>query len=57
MENITGIDFPSMFENGIVKPLNLNSTSLLVPKNANVGIIPINETVSVWDFNLGDGDA
>ncbi|KAB8209411.1 beta-lactamase/transpeptidase-like protein [Aspergillus parasiticus] len=57
MENITGTDFPSMFENSIVKPLNLNSTSLVAPKNASVGIIPINETVSVWDFDLGDGDA
>ncbi|OGM45034.1 putative beta-lactamase [Aspergillus bombycis] len=57
MENITGIDFPSMFENSIVKPLNLNSTSLLVHKNANFGIIPINETTSLWDFDLGDGDA
>ncbi|KAE8143622.1 beta-lactamase/transpeptidase-like protein [Aspergillus pseudotamarii] len=57
MENITGTDFPSMFENSIVKPLSLNSTSLLVPKNANVGIIPLNQTASVWDFDLGDGDA
>lgn len=57
MENITGTDFPSMFQNSIVKPLNLNSTSLLAPGNASVGIIPVNETVSVWDFDLGDGDA
>ncbi|EIT74499.1 hypothetical protein AO1008_03977 [Aspergillus oryzae 100-8] len=57
MENISGTDFPSMFQNSIVKPLNLNSTSLLAPKNASVGIIPVNETVSVWDFDLGDGDA
>ncbi|KAE8313488.1 beta-lactamase/transpeptidase-like protein [Aspergillus transmontanensis] len=57
MENISGTDFPSMFENSIVKPLNLNSTSLVAPKNSSVGIIPINETVSVWDFDLGDGDA
>ncbi|KAE8361013.1 beta-lactamase/transpeptidase-like protein [Aspergillus caelatus] len=57
MENITGIDFLSMFENSIAQPLNLNSTSLFVPKNANVGIIPVNETASVWDFDLGDGDA
>ncbi|KAF5858114.1 hypothetical protein ETB97_004880 [Aspergillus alliaceus] len=40
MENITGLDFPSMFQN-----------------NPNFGIIPVNETVSVWNFDLGDGDA
>ncbi|KAE8381995.1 beta-lactamase/transpeptidase-like protein [Aspergillus bertholletiae] len=57
MEKITGMDFQSLFENSIIKPLNLNSTSLLTPKNASVGIIPVNKTVSVWDFDLGDGDA
>ncbi|KAE8389621.1 beta-lactamase/transpeptidase-like protein [Aspergillus alliaceus] len=57
MENITGLDFPSMFQNSIVKPLDLNSTSLLTPKDPNFEIIPVNETVSVWDFDLGDGDA
>ncbi|KNG89846.1 putative beta-lactamase [Aspergillus nomiae NRRL 13137] len=57
MENITGIEFASMFDDSIVKPLNLNSTSLLTPKNDNTGIIPVNATASLWDFNLGDGDA
>jgi CubicO group peptidase (beta-lactamase class C family) len=56
LEKITGKTFETMFEESIVDRLNLSSTSLGQPNTTSGGIIPVNETASEWNYNLGDGD-
>ncbi|KAE8151562.1 beta-lactamase/transpeptidase-like protein [Aspergillus avenaceus] len=57
IENITDEAFPTLVENSIIKPLKLNHTTVSKPTDPSTGIIPVNETVSLWGFNQGDGDA
>lgn len=52
LENITGTPFSTIFENVLVKPLNLSSTSYNAPKDLSNSIIPINDTYATFTPSL-----
>ena len=55
LENITGVDFPTMVENSLFKPLNLSAgTSWTLPASNSNGIIPEG---AAWTIDLGDETA
>ncbi|KAI9826781.1 MAG: hypothetical protein M1819_007252 [Sarea resinae] len=54
LENVTGSTFESLFEDKLVKPLNLTRTSYAKPSNDSWGVIPGNATTSMWYVDIGD---
>jgi len=52
LENITGTPFSTIFENALVEPLNLSSTSYNAPKDLSNSIIPINDTYATFTPSL-----
>ena len=52
LENITGDSFPTIFENALVKPLSLSSTSYNSPRDLSNSIIPVNDTFAVFTPSL-----
>jgi len=52
LENITGTPFPTIFENALIKPLSLSSTSYDAPKDLSNSIIPINDTYATFTPSL-----
>lgn len=55
LENVTGLPYEVVVQKTIFDPLGLRHSSVLKPRNASVGVIPIGETD--WDLDLGDGSA
>ncbi|MCJ1437888.1 hypothetical protein MMC27_007275 [Xylographa pallens] len=54
LENITNSTFESMFNDGIVQPLNLTHTTYTQPQNDSYSVIPSNPTTSWYNVNFGD---
>jgi CubicO group peptidase (beta-lactamase class C family) len=54
LENITGLDMPTMVSNSLLKPLNLTHSSWLIPDSNATGILPEGNT---WALPLGDETA
>jgi len=54
LENITGIDMPTMVSDSLFKPLNLTHSSWLVPKDNSTGILPKGGS---WNLDAGDETA
>lgn len=55
LENITGVDFPTMVEESLYKPLNLTSSSWRYPPTSNDEAV-ISDPF-VWSLDLGDETA
>ncbi|KAE8441352.1 hypothetical protein EG329_005501 [Mollisiaceae sp. DMI_Dod_QoI] len=54
LENITGLDMPTMVSNSLLKPLNLTHSSWTVPKSNSSSILPQGNS---WALDLGDETA
>ena len=54
VESVTGQPYEAAVQNLIFDPLGLDHSSVLTPRNASVGVIPVGE--SGWEFDHG-GDA
>ena len=54
LENITNSTFESMFNAGIVQPLNLTHTTYTQPQNNSYSIIPGDPLTSWYNVNFGD---
>lgn len=53
LESILGASYEDILLDRLIKPLNLTQSSLNAP-NPDLAVIPYNETVSWFDFELGD---
>ncbi|KUJ22846.1 beta-lactamase/transpeptidase-like protein [Mollisia scopiformis] len=54
LENITGIDMPTMVSNSLITPLNLTHSSWTVPTSNASGVLPEGNS---WSLDLGDETA
>ncbi|CZR51197.1 uncharacterized protein PAC_01072 [Phialocephala subalpina] len=54
LENITGIDMPTMVSDSLLKPLNLTHSSWNVPASNATGILPVGNS---WSLDIGDETA
>lgn len=52
LERISGKPFPLLFQEHLIHPLSLTSTSYSVPNSTTHAIIPTNDTLSRWSTNL-----
>ena len=52
LSRIAGKDFKALFDEALIKPLNLSRTSYEKP-NDSLGVIPGNVTTTFWDFEMG----
>jgi CubicO group peptidase (beta-lactamase class C family) len=56
LEGMKNRSFPEIFDESIVRPLNLNATSLAIPPSTSDlnAIVPGNEDESWWNVDVGD---
>ena len=57
LEGITCKKFEDVLSDSILKPLNMNQTSLSTAPASNLGVIPGNSTASGWGTSYGEGPA
>jgi CubicO group peptidase (beta-lactamase class C family) len=57
IEERAGTSFAQVVQQRILKPLGMNQTTLFAPKNSNMGVIPVNETVSGWSARTAGSEA
>jgi CubicO group peptidase (beta-lactamase class C family) len=50
---LAGVPFEEIFNESIVQPLKLQSTTYSVPQAVENGAIPVNETILGWNTDLG----
>lgn len=53
LEAILGAKFEHILEDRLIKPLKLTRSSFRAP-NSSLAVIPQNETLSYFDFEMGD---
>ncbi|PPJ54703.1 hypothetical protein CBER1_05995 [Cercospora berteroae] len=53
LERITGKSFPELMHHSLIEPLGLNSTSYYALNSTTQAVIPVNDTMAMWSFDIG----
>lgn len=57
IEERARISFAEVVQQRILKPLGMNETTVFAPGDPNMGVIPVNETVSGWSARTAGSEA
>jgi CubicO group peptidase (beta-lactamase class C family) len=57
LEKRAGTSFAELLQERILNHLAMNSTTVYVPKDSRMGVIPVNETASGWSARTAGSEA